>query len=45
MNITEAKKRRTKKPFSSFSITTGDIGLNIDRFNTAMGSIEIGERR
>ena len=25
------------------SITTGDIGLNIDRFNTAMGSLEGSE--
>jgi hypothetical protein len=39
--ITEAKykKRRKKKaPYSSMSITTGDIGLNIDRFNQAMGT-------
>ena len=43
MNINEVKKRRKKKPFSSFSITTGDIGLNIDRFNTAMGSFEGSE--
>ena len=43
MNITEAKKRRKKKPFGSISYTTGDISLNIDRFNTAMGSLEGSE--
>jgi hypothetical protein len=38
-NITEVKKRRHKKsPYSSMTITTGDIGLNIDRFNQAMGT-------
>ena len=40
MNINEIKKRRKKKPFSSVSYTTGDIGLNIDRFNQAMGTAE-----
>ena len=39
MNITEKRKCR-KKPFSSSSYTTGDIELNIDRFNTAMGTAE-----
>ena len=43
MTINETKKRRKNKPFSSMSITTGDIGLNIDRFNTAMGSLEGSE--
>ena len=44
MNINEAKKRkRIKKPFSSMSITTGDIGLNIGRFNQAMGTAEGNE--
>ena len=43
MNINEVKKRRKKKPFSSISYTTGDIELNIDRFNTAMGSLEGNE--
>jgi hypothetical protein len=38
MNINEVRKRRKKKPYDSISYTTGDIGLNIDRFNTAMGS-------
>lgn len=36
-----AKRRRRKKPFSSMTITTGDIGLNIDRFNTAMGTADV----
>ncbi len=43
MNINETRKRRKKKPFNSISYTTGDIGLNIDRFNTAMGSSEGSE--
>lgn len=38
MNINEVRKRRKKKPYDSISYTTGDIGLNIDRFNTAMGT-------
>jgi hypothetical protein len=38
MTINENKKKRRKKPFSSVTITTGDIGLNIDRFNQAMGT-------
>ena len=37
--ILEARKSRKKhKPYSSISYTTGDISLNIDRFNTAMGT-------
>lgn len=43
-NITEKKKRvhRRKKPTYDFmSITTGDIGLNINRFNTAMGTSDL----
>lgn len=43
MNINETRKRRKKKPFNSISYTTGDIGLNIDRFNQAMGSLEGSE--
>ena len=39
MNINEARKSRKKKPFNAISYTTGDIGLNIARFNTAMGSL------
>ena len=42
MNINEVRKRRKKKPFDSISYTTGDIGLNINRFNTAMGSAFVG---
>lgn len=44
--IEEARKPKhscKKKPFSSMSITTGDIGLNIDRFNTAMGTADLGD--
>ena len=42
VSITEAKKTRRKKksPYDSISYTTGDIDLNISRFNTAMGSAE-----
>lgn len=37
--ILEARKCRKKsKPYSSISYTTGDISLNIDHFNTAMGT-------
>ena len=43
MNINETRKNRKKKPFNYVSYTTGDIGLNIDRFNTAMGSLEGSE--
>lgn len=44
MTIIEAKKRQKKKlPYSSATYTTGDIGLNINRFNTAMGSLEGSE--
>ena len=39
MNINEARKRRRKKlPCNSISYTTGDIALNINRFNQAMGT-------
>ena len=44
MNINEIRKRRKKKlPCSSISYTTGDVGLNISRFNQAIGSLEGGE--
>ena len=45
MNINKTKKRIRKKsyPYSSISCTTGDIGLNIDRFNQAMGTTEGNE--
>lgn len=38
--LTEAKKRRRRKklPYNSISYTTGDIALNINRFNQAMGT-------
>ena len=43
-SITETRKKRNKrKPFSSTSYTTGDIGLNIDRFNQAFGTAEGSE--
>ena len=44
MNMNEVRKRRKKKlPYNSASYTTGDIGLNIDRFNQAMGTQEGSE--
>lgn len=33
-----SKKRKKQQPFSSISYTTGDIGLNIDHFNSLMGT-------
>lgn len=41
--IEATKKRKNKKPYSSVTYTTGDIGLNIDRFNQAFGTTEGGE--
>jgi hypothetical protein len=35
------RKRKSKKPYSSASITTGDIGLNIDHFNRCAGTAEV----
>lgn len=35
---TKRKKRKKKLPCDSISYTTGDIGLNIARFNQAMGT-------
>ena len=43
MNINETKRKRNKKPFNSISYTTGDIALNIGRFNQAMGTTEGSE--
>lgn len=42
MTVYEARKKRHKykKPFSSVSYTTGDIGLNINRFNQAFGTAD-----
>lgn len=39
-SIMEAKKRKHKKkmPYNSISYTTGDVALNINRFNQAMGA-------
>lgn len=34
----KTRKRRSKKPYSSATYTTGDIELNINRFNQAMGT-------
>ena len=43
-NIIEAKRKRRKNlPYSSATYTTGDIALNIDRFNQAFGTTEGGE--
>lgn len=37
--LNEKKKRKKRKAkYDSISYTTGDIGLNINRFNTAMGT-------
>ena len=46
--IEEARKskrrhKHKKPPYSSITYTTGDIGLNIDRFNTAMGTTDTGD--
>lgn len=43
MNINNTKKRRKNKPYQSINYTTGDIALNIDRFNQAMGTQEGNE--
>lgn len=37
-NIYKKRKRKLKKPYTSIGYTTGDIGLNIGRFNQAMGT-------
>ena len=44
MNINETRKKYKKKsPYSSISYTTGDIALNINRFNQAIGTLEGSE--
>ena len=43
MTINETKRKLKKKPFNSVSYTTGDIDLNINRFNQAMGSQEVND--
>ena len=42
-NKNKNRKRKRKLPFNSISYTTGDIGLNIDRFNQAFGTAEGNE--
>lgn len=39
----EARKRKIKKPYSSMTYTTGDVALNIGRFNQAFGTTEGNE--
>lgn len=41
--ITEAKRKKRKLPCDSVSYTTGDIALNIGRFNQAFGTDESSE--
>lgn len=41
--ITEAKRKKRKLPCDSVSYTTGNIALNIDRFNQAFGTTEGNE--
>lgn len=36
--IEATQKKRNKKPYSSISYTTGDVALNINRFNQAAGT-------
>lgn len=37
------KRRKKSTPYNSITFTTGNIDLNIDRFNTAMGTAEVSE--
>ncbi len=41
--ITEARRKKRKLPCDSVSYTTGNIALNIDRFNQAFGTAEGSE--
>ena len=43
MTENKNRKRKRKMPFNSISYTTGDIGLNINRFNQAFGTAEGNE--
>lgn len=43
MTKNKTKKRSRKTPYDSISYTTGDINLNINRFNQAFGTSEGGE--
>ena len=36
--VEATQKKRNKKPYSSISYTTGDVALNINRFNQAAGT-------
>ena len=40
-NKNKTRKRKRKTPYSSISYTTGDIGLNINRFNQAFGTSDL----
>lgn len=40
-NINKTRKRKHKVPCDSISYTTGNIGLNIDHFNRAMGTADL----
>ena len=42
-NKNKTRKRKRKTPYNSISYTTGDIGLNIDRFNQAFGTADGNE--
>jgi hypothetical protein len=42
-NKTAKRTRKAKKPYSAITFTTGDIGLNIGRFNQAFGTAEGNE--
>jgi hypothetical protein len=41
-NRNKLKKRKRKIPYDSVSYTTGDISLNLNRFNQAFGTAECG---
>ena len=41
MKINEARKKHKKRPYDSMGYTTGDIDLNIDFFNTRMGTADL----
>jgi hypothetical protein len=41
-NKNKTRRRKRKAPYSSMSITTGDIGLNIDHFNRCAGTADFG---
>ena len=43
MTENKNKRRKRRAPYSSMSYTTGDIELNINRFNHAFGTAEGNE--